>query len=206
MPVPSDAKLVAYDIETSRSHSGECEIVQFGAVFEDASFMRLVKPKLPINPDDRGNSVHGITDEDVKDAPGFAEFFGNFLSWLEERVGSSPVVLMGYNNWTSDDKKLAAELKVFGGRPFGLRQVFTTDVYRAVVASEKGKRDKLKCKSLSAMYQLHVGGSLEGAHDAAVDAAATLDVSKHYWRHLEARPFEDASVPVLKCNRVSENS
>ena len=194
MAVPLDAKLVSYDVETN----GE-EIIQFGAIFSDTKpFMSYVKPKLHIDPAKNGNWVHKIRDEHVKDAPSFEEFFSSFLFWLEERIGSSPVLLMGYNNWSCDDRKLKKLGASFGDRP-----VFTTDLLRALKTSESGKlkSDKLQSQKLSDVYRFHFGRNLNGAHDAVEDALATRDVSQHYWQHLEARFFEDALIEAKRCKR-----
>lgn len=202
--LPSDVKVVFYDIETSKYFGGGAwcyEVVQFGAVLGADAYTSFVKPRWPIDPSDYGNQVHGITDEDVRDAPSFAEFFQSFLSWLEPRLGESSLLLVGYNNWSSDDKKLAALLADVKA-PFRNRQVFTSDVFRAVTAAEKEMQKKFEGKSLAKMYERHSGKPLKSAHDATADARATRDVSKYYWKFLIARPFADAGLPVPQCKRL----
>lgn len=219
-PVPSAAKLVCFDLETSdygRAGSMEYEIIQIGAVYGQARFSEFVRPTRPIDAARHGNMKHGITDSDVEAAHVFLVVLEAWCKWMDRHVGQgAPIVLVGFNNWASDDKKLHEELRRHGQEPdaaFGGRQVWTADARLSLLAGLKSEplpcicpgavhilRSQCASRSLGDIFLRLCGAPLEGAHDAAVDAEATRVVLRHYSRHLQARRFSDG----YKCKTRKE--
>ena len=183
--VPNDAVLVFYDIETSN----QTEIVQFGACCGEIDiFERLVKPRNPI--DSISMNIHGITDQHVQNSPRFGAVFIAFLEWLQVVVGGIhiPIVLVGYNNWPSDDRIVHLELAAHGEHEiFRGRRVWSADLLRSVKAGTflcdnsyhtVRAPNTCTCRQLGNMYHRHMQRPLEGAHGAAADAAPTRNPSR----------------------------
>ncbi|HSH21551.1 MAG TPA: exonuclease domain-containing protein, partial [Candidatus Caenarcaniphilales bacterium] len=87
-----DRPFVVFDVETTSRDVRQGAIVEIGAVrvangqIQDR-WSTLVNPGLPIV----GRQLHGITDEEVKDAPSPAEAAQSFLDWAGEAI------LVGHN-------------------------------------------------------------------------------------------------------------
>ncbi|MBM3321632.1 MAG: WYL domain-containing protein [Candidatus Eisenbacteria bacterium] len=86
-PIP--LPFVAFDVETTGLHALCDRIVEVGAVrfgFEGAgeAFESLVNPGCRIPPE--VSALHGISDDDVADAPAFADLSGDLLRFLEGGV------------------------------------------------------------------------------------------------------------------------
>jgi len=93
-----DEVIVFFDLETTGTDTFRSEIVEIaavrvllrdGKVKEAGTFEQLVKPDYPIP--QSATDVHGIDDDDVKEAPPIAEVLPRFL----EFIGDSP--LAGHN-------------------------------------------------------------------------------------------------------------
>ena len=88
--VPAPAAYAVVDCETTGTDPAVDEIVSLAVVrldangVETARFTRLVRPSRPIPAE--ATAVHGIGDEDVADAPRFAEIAGEVLGFLEGAV------------------------------------------------------------------------------------------------------------------------
>ena len=210
--LPENAALVCLDFETSGCSNKE--VVQIGAVCEGAVFDRLVRPRLSMSQFPHTSRVHGLCDEDVRDSPSFGQVFvESFKPWLDKHIQPGrPIVLVGFNNWASDDKVLHWEL----ARHNLKITIFERDVWSAdlseVVQAQKKRPDfcqvrfhcdggvlcrcvprhtnpKCSCCSLKNVYERHFGRPLEGAHGAVEDAAAVRELLPFYWQDLRMRPF-----------------
>ena len=77
---------LALDVETTGLDVRRCRIVELGAIlfspregdFEGRSIERLVNPGMPMPRE--VIAIHGITDEDVRGAPSFADIADDFLA------------------------------------------------------------------------------------------------------------------------------
>jgi len=88
--VPAPAAYAVFDCETTGTDPGVDEIVSLAVVRLDADgvetvrFARLVRPSCPIPAE--ATAVHGIGDEDVMEAPRFAEIADVLLGFLNGAV------------------------------------------------------------------------------------------------------------------------
>jgi len=120
-----------------------------------------VNPEMPIPP--KSTAIHGITDEDVADAPTFREIAKNITVFLE---GCD---LAGYNAIKFDIPVLAEEfLRI--NMDFNFRKRKYVDVQ--VIFHKKEQR------TLTAAYQFYCKKDLENAHSSKADTAATYEVLK----------------------------
>ena len=166
-----DLPIAMLDTETTGREAQSGQIVELGIVVGlRGEVLRrhnwLIKPAGPIPKE--ATDVHGITDDDVKDAPSFAEIAGEIVEALRG------VVPAAYN--ASFDKAfVSAE---FARCPAG---VPTSDALRVetewvdplVWARELQKYEKSKKLGDVAA---RLGVSLENAHRASDDAEAALRV------------------------------
>lgn len=156
--------IVFFDLETTGTDPREDRIVEFAAVKlhpdgRRVTLRTLVKPKEPIPPE--SSRIHGITDEDVRDAPTFGECAAEILAFID---GCD---LAGFNAARFDVPLLRAELLRIGST-LSLEGVRVVDPQ--VIFFKKEPRD------LSAAVRFYCGRELEGAHGALPDAIASLDV------------------------------
>jgi len=120
-----------------------------------------INPEMPIPP--RSTEIHGITDEDVANAPVFREVAKNLATFLE---GCD---LAGYNAIKFDIPVLAEEfLRV--NIDFNFRKRKYVDPQ--VIFYRKEQR------TLIAAYQFFCGKVLANAHSSKADTAATYEVLK----------------------------
>lgn len=156
--------LAFIDLETTGTNLGTDRIVEIAIVKIGKDFQRQVKRKL-INPEmpiPTGSSdIHGITDEMVKDAPTFRQVANELKQFLE---GCD---MGGYNSNRFDIPLLVEEF-LRTGIEFDMNNRKLVDVQRIFHLMEQ--------RTLSAAYKFYCNKSLEGAHSAEVDAAATWEV------------------------------
>ena len=120
-----------------------------------------INPTVPIPPET--TAIHGINDEDVKDAPTFAEMASNFAQF----IGNAD--LAGYNAIKFDFPLLVEEfLRV--DIDFDLRSRRLVDVQNIF--------HKMESRTLSAAYRFYCNESLENAHSAEADTVATYEILK----------------------------
>lgn len=121
----------------------------------------LVNPGMPIPP--KTTAIHGISDDDVKNAPPFRELARNIAAFLE---GCD---LAGYNAIKFDIPLLAEEF-LRSGIEFDFRKRKYVDVQ--VIFHKKEQR------TLAAAYLFYCKKELENAHTAQADTQATYDILK----------------------------
>lgn len=156
--------LVFFDLETTGTNIASDRIVQIGAVkiFPDGKQEEknvLLNPTIPIPKE--VSSIHGITDEMVKDKPTFRQIAKNFAIWLE---GSD---LAGFNSDNFDIPLLVEEfLRV--GIDFPYKDTHFVDMLKIerIVNSHR----------LGDTYERYTGEVLENAHDAMADVKATIAI------------------------------
>lgn len=159
---PLTAPLIVIDLETTGLHKKVDRIVQIALIklYPDGKenpWSSFVNPGIPIPPE--VTETHKITDETVRDSPTFAKLAPELARGFE---GCD---FAGYNVWF-DLGFLEAEFarltkkKIINGRVFD-----AYDIYRHYYP-----------RTLTAAVEEYMGVELNGAHDAAVDVRATLNV------------------------------
>jgi DNA polymerase-3 subunit epsilon len=118
-----------------------------------------VNPGIPIPAET--TKIHGITDEDVKDSPSFAQVVNQVMDF----IGNAD--LAGYNSNRFDIPMLIEEcLRV--DVDFDLKNRKLIDVQHIFYMMEP--------RSLSAAYKFYCNKKLENAHNAEADVRATYEV------------------------------
>jgi DNA polymerase-3 subunit epsilon len=156
--------LVFFDLETTGTNVGSDRIVE-------ASFLKLhidgrrelkswrINPGIPIPPG--ATKIHGITDDDVKEAPKFADLAGELRSFLEH------CDLGGYNILKFDLPLLAEEF-ARTGHEFEADSRSVIDVQNIF--------HKMEQRTLTAAYKFYCDKSIVKAHSAEADTLATFEV------------------------------
>lgn len=156
--------LVFFDLETTGLNICSDRIVEISyyKLFPNGnreSKTFRINPEIPIPTS--STAIHGITDNDVKDCPTFAQIGKEIAKVLE---GCD---LAGYNINNFDIPMLAEEL-VRVGIDLDLKRCKVIDSY--VIFTKKEQR------TLSAAYKFYCGKSIENAHSANADTEATVEV------------------------------
>ena len=152
------------DLETTGVNLGTDRIVEIAIVKILADGTKSIKRKLvnPEMPIPKGSSeIHGITDEMVKDAPSFKQVAQELKQMLD---GCD---FAGYNSNRFDIPLLMEEF-LRAGVEFDMRNRRLLDVQNIF--------HKMEPRTLSAAYRFYCNKTLEGAHGAEVDAAATYEI------------------------------
>ncbi|UCG28709.1 MAG: 3'-5' exonuclease [Bacteroidales bacterium] len=155
-----------FDLETTGINIAKDRIVEIAILKidpsgkEDAITIRL-NPTIPIDP--KASEIHGIYDEDVEDAPTFAEVAKNLSHLLE---GCD---LGGYNCSKFDIPLLAEEF---------LRANVDFDLKKRKVIDVQVIFHKMEQRTLSAAYKFYCQKELENAHSAESDTKATYEILK----------------------------
>ena len=137
----------------------EIAIVRIHPKEEKKIKRKLLNPEMPIS--GSSTEIHGITDEMIKDAPTFRQVANEIKQFLEN------CDLAGYNSNRFDIPMLAEEfLRV--GLDFDFKGRQLLDVQKIFHQMEQ--------RTLAAAYKYYCNKSLENAHSAEVDAAATAEI------------------------------
>lgn len=169
-------KFTAIDFETANSSRGSaCSIglvkVENGQIVE--RFSRLIKPD-PLYFDPFNVSIHGITENDVKDAPSFAELWPSLLPKI-----SGPLVA---HNAAFDMSVLRHALDSFGvGYP-------NTDYFCTLVISRIAWPEQ---PTYALNHIAHAIGVSFAHHDAEEDAMACAHVAMAACKRLGAVSLYD---------------
>ncbi|HEX8278934.1 MAG TPA: 3'-5' exonuclease [Segetibacter sp.] len=152
------------DLETTGTNLATDRIVEIAIVKVGVDGNRQTKRKLinPLMPIPKSSSdVHGITDEMVKDAPSFKQVANEIKQFIEHcDIG-------GYNSNRFDIPMLVEEF-LRSGLEFTVEGRKLIDVQRVFHLMEQ--------RTLGAAYKFYCKKTLEGAHGAEVDAAATAEI------------------------------
>lgn len=156
--------IIFFDLETTGLDIAKDRIVELCYIRvepngnEEARSMRI-NPEMHIP--EVASSVHGITDDDVKDCPTFADVAPQLAATFE---GCD---LAGFNS-NRFDLPLLAEEFMKAGVNIDLSHVQAIDVQNIY--------HKLEKRTLAAAYKFYCGRDLENAHSALVDTQATYEV------------------------------
>ncbi len=156
--------LAFIDLETTGINIGADRIVEIAIVKILPDGTKQVKRKLinPLMPIPKASSdVHGITDDMVKDAPSFKQVANEVKQFLD----SSDIG--GYNSNRFDIPMLVEEF-LRSGLDFSLEGRRMVDVQKVFHMMEQ--------RTLSAAYKFYCSKTLDDAHSAEADAAATAEI------------------------------
>ncbi len=156
--------IIFFDLETTGINIASDRIVEISYLKVDvngneSSRTYRVNPEMPIP--ERSSSIHGILDEDVKDAPTFNEV-AKILA--KEFEGCD---LAGYNSVRFDIPLLAEEF---------LRVGVDIDLKRRKFVDVQVIFMKMEQRTLSAAYKFFVNKELKDAHSAEADTLATYEI------------------------------
>jgi DNA polymerase III subunit epsilon len=175
-----DRPLVIFDLETTGTNTQADRIVEISVIKispsgEKEIKTRKINPEMPIPQE--STAIHGISDEDVKDAPTFSSISKNLYIYLE---GCD---LAGYNIRKFDIPVL---IKEFG------RASLTFSVENRRIIDSFSIFCKMEPRTLSAAYRYFCGKKLENAHSAEADTKATLGVLEG---QIEMYSAQDVELP-----------
>ncbi|MDD4191643.1 MAG: exonuclease domain-containing protein [Mangrovibacterium sp.] len=171
--------LVFLDLETTGINIVTDRIVEIALLkinldgSEESRELRI-NPEMPIPP--QASNIHGIYDDDVKDAPTFREVARTLAQFIE---GCD---LAGFNSNRFDIPLLAEEfLRV--GVDIELKKKKFVDVQAIFHKMEK--------RTLGAAFKFYCHQELDGAHGAMADTRATYDVLKAQLDRYQDADYED---------------
>jgi len=156
--------IIFFDLETTGINIASDRIVEISYLKVDlngneTSKTLRVNPGIPIP--EKVTAIHGISDEDVKDAPTFNEVAKSLARDFE---GCD---LAGYNSVRFDIPLLAEEF---------LRSGVEIDLKRRKFVDVQVIFMKMEPRTLSAAYKFFVNKELSNAHSAEADTMATYEV------------------------------
>lgn len=180
--------IVFLDLETTGINVVTDRIVEIALLkifpdgHEEEKFQRI-NPGMPIPP--QSSAIHGIFDEDVKDAPLFKEVARIYAKFIE---GCD---LAGFNSTRFDIPLLSEEF---------LRVDIDLDMKRHKFVDVQIIFHRMEKRTLAAAYKFYLMQDLENAHSAMADTKATYEVLKAQLDRYEGAEFEDngkKSIPVV---------
>ncbi|MBE0652203.1 MAG: 3'-5' exonuclease [Bacteroidales bacterium] len=156
--------IIFFDLETTGINIAHDRIVEISWLKVDlqgkeSSRTMLINPTIPIPRE--ASDIHGIKDDDVRDAPTFQEVA---KSLAKEFEGCD---LAGYNSNRFDIPLLAEEF---------MRADVDIDMTKRKFIDVQVIFMKMEQRTLAAAYQFFCGKELEGAHGAEADTRATYEV------------------------------
>ena len=156
--------IVFFDLETTGTNINKDRIVEISILkihpnHKEELVTYRVNPGMPIPKE--ASAVHGIYDEDVKDAPTFKEIAKEIYDFID---GCD---LAGFNSNRFDIPMLVEEFLRAGVNfdPSNRRMVDVQVIYH-----------KMEQRTLSAAYKFYCGKDLENAHSAEDDTRATYEI------------------------------
>jgi DNA polymerase-3 subunit epsilon len=179
--------LIFFDLETTGIDIANDRIVEIAylKIFpnsDEESRTMKVNPTVPIPP--KVTAIHGITDEDVKNAPKFSEIARMLANTFE---GSD---FAGYNS-NKFDLPLLAEEFIRAGTDIDLKKRKFVDIQ--VIFHKKEQR------TLSAAYKFYCSKDLINAHSAEADTIATYEILKAQLDHYADLPNDIDALSQFSC-------
>lgn len=177
--------LVFFDLETTGLNIGKDKIIEIALlkVMPDGSEeikTWLVNPEIQISAE--AFAVHGISNEDLKDKPTFAQIASEVLSFVDN------CDLAGYNSNKFDLPLLMEEfLRI--GLDFDIRGRRFIDVQNIF--------HKMEPRTLSAAYKFYCNQELIDAHQAESDTRATYQVLKGQLDLYNGQKYEDKKSGIV---------
>lgn len=164
MKLKLERPLAVFDLETTGLDVSKDRIVEIAIikVHTDGStdeYLKRINPEMLIS--EESTSIHGISNEDIKDASTFTELANE----IAEFIGDAD--LAGYNSNKFDIPVLAEEF-LRAGHPIDLSQRKFIDVQNIF--------HKMEQRTLVAAYAFYCNKDLSNAHNAMYDTRATWEV------------------------------
>jgi DNA polymerase-3 subunit epsilon len=158
--------IVFFDIESTGLNVATDRIVEISIVKinpdgSEEIKTRRINPTIPISPE--AQKVHGISDEDVKNEPTFAQIAKSLAKWME---GCD---IAGYNSMKFDIPLLSEEF---------LRADVDFDFRKRKLVDVQNIFHKMEQRTLTAAYKFYCQKDLENAHSAEADTMATYEILK----------------------------
>lgn len=166
MKLKLERPLAVFDLETTGLDISNDRIVEIAIikVLTDGTtqeYHKRVNPEMEIP--EETSKIHGITYEDIKDAPTFAQLANE----IAEFIGDAD--LAGYNSNKFDIPVLAEEF---------LRVKHPVDLSKKKFVDIQNIFHKMEQRTLVAAYAFYCNKELENAHSALYDTKATWEVLK----------------------------
>lgn len=168
--LPLDRPLIIFDLETTGLTPGEDKIIELAyekilPSGEIMSHAQRIHPGIPIPPDSQ--AIHGISDQDVAEAPSFAKLCYELWSMFEGAdVG-------GFNILGFDLPFLKGEFACLGKNfDYANRRILDAKI----LYHKMERRDMLSPRTLSAAYKLYCGKEHKNAHSGTGDVRATVEI------------------------------
>uniref|UniRef100_UPI0032163681 3'-5' exonuclease n=1 Tax=uncultured Draconibacterium sp. TaxID=1573823 RepID=UPI0032163681 len=180
--------IVFLDLETTGINVVTDRIVEIALIkvnvdgTEEEKLLRI-NPEMPIP--EEASLVHGIYDEDVKDAPTFKSVAKTLAKFIE---GCD---LGGFNSNRFDIPLLAEEF---------LRAEVDVDMKKRKFIDVQAIFHKMEKRTLAAAYKFYCNEDLVDAHSAMADTKATYEVLKAQLDKYENVEFEEKgkkTVPIV---------
>ncbi len=188
MELKLNRPLAFFDLETTGLSISADRIVEISILRANVDgstkiLTKRINPGRPIPPET--TAIHGISDEDVKDCPNFAELGNELNQFLKD------CDLAGYNAIKFDIPFLVEEF---------LRNDINFDLKGRRFVDVQNIFHKMEQRTLSAAYKFYCGKELIDAHSAEADTVATYEIMKAQLDMYENTEFKDrsgkVSVPV----------
>ncbi len=158
--------IVFFDLETTGVDAAKDRIVEISMIKimpdgEEVVKTRRINPQMHIP--ESATAIHGITDEDVKDAPTFAQIAKSLSQFIE---GCD---FGGFNSNRFDLPMLVEEF---------LRVNVDVDFRKRKFVDVQNIFHKMEQRTLVAAYKFYCDKDLTDAHSAEADTRATYEVLK----------------------------
>lgn len=156
--------IIFFDLETTGLDPVKDRIVEIACVKQHPdglreTWTRRINPGMPIP--EEVIAIHGIRDEDVRDAPEFRQIAQDLWQWMK---GCD---LGGYNSARFDLPVLVEEFS---------RTKVKADFSTCRMVDVQHIFYKMEPRTLTAAYQFFCNKKLENAHSAEADILATMEV------------------------------
>tara|TARA_B100000508_G_scaffold118450_1_gene98633 strand:+ start:150456 stop:151316 length:861 start_codon:yes stop_codon:yes gene_type:complete len=181
--------LAIFDIEAtgldiSKDRIVEIAILKVDAEGNESSYLQRINPEIEISAE--SIEIHGITQEDIKDAPTFKEAADEIAQF----IGKAD--LAGFNSNKFDIPMLAEEfLRV--GHSFNVADRKFVDVQNIF--------HKMEQRTLIAAYKFYCDKNLDNAHSADADVKATYEVLK-----AQVERYEELENDIAYLSDFSKNN
>ncbi len=177
--------LAVIDLETTGTNVATDRIIEIAIikVMPDRTVQNKVKrihPGMPIPP--ASSAIHGISDDDVKDAPQFKQVANELRQFLDH------CDIAGYNSNRFDIPVLVEEF-LRAGMTFDVDSRRFIDVQKIFHLMEK--------RTLSAAYKFYCDKDLMNAHSAEADALATFEILEAQLQRYETQLKGDVDALAL---------